>query len=233
MTPRTGNTHSRVAGIDGYGRGAWIAAILDSGRFEQAAVGRSLEALFPLLAGCSVITIDIPIGLPDAEPREADRLARARLGRRGSSVFPTPPRAVLEAPTFAAANEIARALIGRGVSLQTFGMRARILEAERLVRAGQNLIEVHPEVSFAVLAGAPLQWPKDSWRGAPTRRDLLEQAGIHLPEQLGDADAVPVADVLDAAVAAWSASRISDGDYLSLPDPPQIHSDGLSAAIRA
>ena len=233
MTAGTLDGHSRVAGIDGYGRGAWVAVILDSSRFERAVIGRSLDALLPLLDGCSVLTIDIPIGLPDTEPREADGLARARLGRRGSSVFPTPPRAVLEAPNFAAANETARALIGRGVSLQTFGLRARIFEAEHHIRAGYNLIEVHPEVSFAVLAGEPLQWPKDSWRGAPIRRDLLRQAGIHLPEQLGDADGVPVADILDAAVAAWSAGRISQADYLSLPDPPQIHSDGLPAAIRA
>lgn len=140
MTTATEDVHARVAGIDGYGRGAWVAVILDSGRFEQAVIGRSLEALIPLLDGCSVATIDIPIGLPDAEPREADRLARARLGRRGSSVFPTPPRAVLEATTFAAANETARALIGRGVSLQTFGLRARIFEAERHIRARSSTL---------------------------------------------------------------------------------------------
>lgn len=224
---------NRVAGIDGYGRGAWVAVLLNEGGFEEALIGASLDALLPRLARCSVITIDIPIGLPDGAPREADQLARARLGRRRSSVFPTPPRAVLEAPTFAAANEIARGRFGRGVSLQTYGLRSRIFEAERHVRDGRALIEVHPEVSFAELAGEPLFWAKDSWRGAPLRRQLLSGAGITLADELGEADGVPVADILDAAVAAWSARRIARGRSISLPDPPEIHSDGLPAAIRA
>lgn len=233
QSPSGGNGRSRVAGIDAYGRGAWVGVVLDGGRFEGAAIGRSLDQLMAQLAGCAVTTIDIPIGLPDGGPREADLLARARLGARRSSVFPTPPRAVLEAATFPEANEVARKLIGRGVSPQTYGLRARIFEGERQINAGHNLIEVHPEVSFAVLAGEPLQWPKDSWRGAPVRRRLLSDAGVHLPEHLGDADGVPVADVLDAAVAAWSALRISRGIHLSLPDPPQVHSDDLPCAIRA
>lgn len=223
----------RVAGIDGYGRGAWVAVLLGGGGFEGALVGRSLDELLPRLDGCSVITIDIPIGLPDGDLREADELARAKLGRRRSSVFPTPPRAVLEAPTFAAANEIARGRFGRGVSLQTYGLRGRIFEAERHIREGSGLIEVHPEVSFAELAGEPLLWPKDSWRGAPLRRRLLVSVGITLGDELGEADGVPVADILDAAVAAWSANRIARGASISLPDPPQVHSDGLPAAIRA
>jgi predicted RNase H-like nuclease len=223
----------RVAGIDGYGRGAWVAVLLDGGGFEGALIGRSLDELLPRLDGCSAITIDIPIGLPDGTPREADQLARARLGRRRSSVFPTPPRAVLEAPTFAAANVVARGRFGRGVSLQTYGMRSRIFEAERHVRDGSALIEVHPEVSFAELAGEPLFWAKDSWRGAPLRRQLLSGAGITLADELGEADGVPVPDVLDAAIAAWSATRIARGRSISLPDPPQVHSDGLRASIRA
>lgn len=117
--------------------------------------------------------------------------------------------------------------------MRTYGLRSRILEAERHVRHGSGLIEVHPEVSFAELAGEPLLWPKNSWRGAPLRRQLLAGAGITLGDELGEADGVPVADILDAAVAAWSASRIARGAFISLPDPPHVRSDGLPAAIRA
>ena len=57
------------------------------------------------VSAIQVIAVDIPIGLPDsAEPRAADIEARKLLGKRRSSVFPTPHRAVLEAPTYAKAN---------------------------------------------------------------------------------------------------------------------------------
>lgn len=223
----------RVAGIDGYGRGAWVAVVLVDGSFSSALIGRSLDQLLPRLHECSLITIDIPIGLPDVGYREADRLAAARLGPRRSSVFPTPPRAVLEAATHGGANEVARRILGKGVSLQTYGLRGRIFEAEIQVRAGVNLVEVHPEVCFAELAGAPLAWSKASWRGAPLRRKLLLDAGIRLPDALDEADGVPIADVLDASVAAWSADRIARGAAVSLPDPPSVHSDGIPAAIHA
>ena len=196
-------------------------------------MGRSLDHLLPRLHDCLVLTIEIPIGLPDEGYREADRLAATRLGPRRSSVFPTPPRAVLEAATHGGANEVARRILGKGVSLQAYGLRGRIFEAEHHVRAGVNLVEVHPEVSFAELAGAPLAWSQSSWRGAPMRRKLLLDAGIRLPDILGEADGVPIADVLDAAAAAWSADRIAEGAAVSLPDPPSVHSDGIPAAIHA
>jgi predicted RNase H-like nuclease len=224
----------RVAGIDGYGRGAWVAVVLEGGRFAEALAGRSLAVLLPRLDDVAVIGIDIPIGLPDgATPRIADLLARRRLGTRASTVFVTPPRAVLEAPTFADANRVALELTRRGVSMQAYGIRARILEAEAFARADPRICEVHPELSFAALnGGLPLADSKASWVGAPLRRGLLAAGGIRLPDDLGEANAVPVDDVLDAAAAAWSASRVAAGIAESLPDPPEEHSGGLSSAIR-
>ncbi len=222
-----------VAGIDGYGRGAWVAIVLLDGAFERAAVGRTLAHLLPKLDDCSVLAIDIPLGLPDAGRRRADQLAAARLGPRRSSVFPTPPRAVLEARSYAEAKQVALELIGQKISQQTYAIRSRIFEAGTIVRSDPRLTEVHPEVSFATMAGEPLNWSKMSWCGASLRRQLLGSAGVILPNELGEAGAVPVDDVLDAAAAAWSAARIARGAAISLPDPPDIHSDGLSAAIRA
>jgi predicted RNase H-like nuclease len=223
-----------VAGIDGYGRGAWVAVVLQDGRYSFALPGRSLAALLPRLKAANMIGIDIPIGLPDGpQPRRADLLARQRLRGRASTVFLTPPRPVLEAPTFIDANRIAVELTGKGVSLQAYGIRARILEADAFARADPRICEVHPEVSFASLnAGQPLADSKDSWVGAPLRRGLLAAAGIRLPDDLGDANRVPVDDVLDAAAAAWSAYRVARGVSESLPDPPDVHGDGLASAIR-
>jgi predicted RNase H-like nuclease len=40
-----------------------------------------------------------------------------------------------------------------------------------------------------------------------------------------------VDDVLDAAAAAWTALRVSQGAARCLPDPPETFSDGLPCAI--
>lgn len=222
-----------VAGIDGYGRGAWVAVVLADRRFARALAAPSLALLLPRLADTTVVGIDIPIGLPDGSTgRRADLLARARLVHRASTVFLTPPRAVLEASTFAEANRIAVALTGKGVSLQAYGVGARIFEAEPFARADPRIFEVHPEVSFAVLAGDVITAPKHTWAGVRARRRSLADAGIELPDDLGEADAVPVDDILDAAVVAWTADRVGRDVHETLPDPPDVGDDGLPAAIR-
>jgi predicted RNase H-like nuclease len=40
-------------------------------------------------------------------------------------------------------------------------------------------------------------------------------------------------DVLDACAVAWSAARHVSGLARSLPDPPEVFSDGIPAAIWA
>ncbi|HZA73462.1 MAG TPA: DUF429 domain-containing protein [Propionibacteriaceae bacterium] len=141
---------------------------------------------------------------------------------------------VLEAPDHATAIAINRRLAGAGVSAQAFALRAKLLQVDAWVRdAGLRVVEVHPEVSFATLAGGPLPDPKSTWAGAIQRRRLLE-AGIDLPDDLGPAGSgAAVDDVLDAAAAAWTARRVAHGHARQMPDPPDIFSDGLSAAIWA
>jgi len=178
------------------------------------------------------MAVDIPIGLP-AITRRADVEARRVVGARSASVFPTPPRAVVEASTYEEANRHSRALIGRGLSQQTFALAKKILDVESCrVEAGAALYEIHPEVSFWALAGTPLRARKHSWTGHAERRTLLEAASIVIPADLGRAGLVAAADdVLDAAVAAWSAQRIASGHGRSLPDPPERDADGRPMAI--
>ncbi|RPF26695.1 DUF429 domain-containing protein [Georgenia muralis] len=180
-----------------------------------------------------VVAVDIPIGVPEHGPRQADVLARRVVGPRRSSVFPTPVRAALEAADYAAAVLASRDLTGVGLSRQAHALGPALLEVEEWVRmTAVAVVEVHPEVSFAVLAGSPLPWPKKSWAGARARLDLLTGAGVHLPADLGPAAVVPVDDVLDAAVAAWSARRYHRGAAVSFPGPPEVL-DGIAAAIWA
>jgi predicted RNase H-like nuclease len=61
------------------------------------------------------------------------------------------------------------------------------------------------------------------------RRRLLASAGIQLPDELTAGQAA-TDDVLDAAIAAWSAARKERGQATTLPaDPPM--QDGRPVAI--
>ena len=100
--------------------------------------------------------------------------------------------------------------------------------------APATVVEAHPELSFAALAGAPLATRKSTWAGAAARRSLLARAGIDVPDDLGLAGAqAGVDDVLDAAVLAWTARRVAAGTARARPTPPDTYSDGLPCAIWA
>jgi len=217
-----------VTGIDGC-RSGWIAVTLDGARV-RARTAPELAELAEL--GAEGITgIDMPLGLLADGWRTADALARRALGRRGASVFAIPPRAVWTAPDYPTANQRCRELTGRGMSAQAWGLRTRLLEADRFRRAfAGQLYEVHPELAFAAMSGAPLADTKHSAAGLAARRALLRGAGIELPERVPGA---AEDDLLDAAAVAWSALRIAAGTARVLPDPPaQRGDDGLEIAIR-
>jgi predicted RNase H-like nuclease len=119
--------------------------------------------------------------------------------------------------SFQMANRRARELLGRGISQQAWALRKSVEEVGCLARDDRRIIEVHPEVSFRALIGAPLQWSKTSWNGQALRGRALASRAIELPEMLDEAAGVPPADVLDAAVAAWSARRHASEESRSLP----------------
>ena len=200
-----------VVGIDAC-RGRWLAVALVGGRYVGAALEREARTLARRWPEARAIGVDIPIGLPVEPWREADRAARAFVAPRWSSVFPTFPRAVLEAPTYDEAKALS---VKRGwprPSVQSYGMRHRILEIEWLAREDERVFEVHPDVSFRELVGRPLSAKRTS-AGRGERRVALGRAGLDLPDL-----PYPVEDVLDAAVAAWSADRYARGHALPLPD---------------
>ena len=227
----------RVMGVDGC-RAGWIGIALSEApavppRAYCAASISDLVAQASQDGPLAVTGIDIPIGLAEAEHRRADLLARKAVGPRWSSVFLTPVRAALERSEYAEAAAVSRRLTGDGISRQAFALRGKILEVDQWVRqAGGRVLEVHPEVSFAELAGAHLRTRKPTWAGMVQRRRLLAGAGIAVPDDLGRAgELAAVDDVLDAAVVAWTASRAARGLARSLPDPPETGSDGLPCAI--
>jgi len=224
----------RVLGVDAC-RPGWIGIALgDDGTRAHFAPGiqalvESAAAAGPLAA----VAIDIPIGLAAAGRRQADELARRALGPRWASIFITPCRAALLAAEYAAAVAENRRLAGEGISRQAFALRAKILDVDGWVRGTPlQVVEAHPELSFACLAGSPLRSRKSTWAGAAERRALLARAGLVLAEDLGPpAEQAGVDDVLDAAVLAWTAQRVASGSARPLPDPPEVLRDGSACAI--
>jgi predicted RNase H-like nuclease len=260
--PSAGSGHPgpAVTGVDGCARG-WVAVTLtftggpaaahpapgaapgtappspglpDVARAEVAS-GVTVAATLDGLPLTGVTGIDMPLGLLGAGWRDADLLARRALGRRGVTVFAIPPRPVWECGTYAEANRVCRALTGKGFSVQAWGLRRKIAEAEEFRRRAPSLAspvqlyEVHPELAFAAMAGAPLPDSKHTPAGLAVRRELLAAAGITLPARVAGAAAD---DLLDAAAVAWSARRIAAGQAVILAGPPQRADDGARIAVR-
>jgi predicted RNase H-like nuclease len=147
----------------------------------------------------------------------------------------TPVRAALEASTHAEATAISVAATGLGISQQAYALRSKILEVQDwLPTASFDVFEVHPEVSFTMMLGQPARAPKKSWHGMMERRSALAAVGIpleHVDPMVGAA--VGGDDMLDAAAAAWTATRLLAGAARSFPDPPEAHPSGRPVAIWA
>ncbi|WP_148236669.1 DUF429 domain-containing protein [Intrasporangium calvum] len=223
----------RVMGVDACKKG-WVGITNDA----RGYFGSNIESLIRSAledGALHVIAIDIPIGLPETGPRQADALARKLVGRRASSVFSTPIRAALAASTHAEATAISAKTTGKGLSQQAFGLGKKILEVDQWARTtSQRVIEVHPEVCFASMGGGHLRHPKSTWAGSEERRGLLASAGITVPGDIGIAgEMAGTDDVLDAAAAVWTALRFAKGVAISHPLAPERFGDGHDAAIWA
>ncbi len=240
-----------MLGADGGRNGAWVVVVAEAsgGRLGPARALVASEVRQVLeIPGLSLAALDVPIGLPDHAVRGgrlADAEARARLGRRSSTVFSAPCRASLD--------RAARLGFGRGaypevaeasreaspdrlaLSKQAFFLLPRIHEVQVFLRARPELRtlvrEVHPELSFFALAG-PLP-SKHRPEGIAARTEAIESAGIPLsPLMAVTSDRrVRTDDLLDACACLWSAARLLRGEGMTRPDPPPLDREGLPLAI--
>lgn len=214
----------------------WVGVVLRNGGV-RAVVHAEIAGLAAMAAEdgpLDAMAVDIPIGLADSGPRQADVLARKAAGPRWASVFMTPVRDALLANTYAEALKISRELTGRGISSQAYRLRAKILQVDRwrTEMLAYPVVEAHPELSFAAMAGAPLPDSKATWAGAVARCQLLMAERIGLDSDLGLSGLrVGIDDLLDAAAVAWTARRVADGRARRLPPEPERFSDGLDCAV--
>jgi predicted RNase H-like nuclease len=233
-----------VVGVDGC-RAGWIGIVIEPGPsagFTAPAArvhgvfGDSIDQLVTRLPAVAVIAIDIPIHPPDDGVRPCDLAAKQHLGgRKQSSLFLTPTRAALEASTYQVALERARASTAKGISVQAWALRSKILEVDTwMATAPCPVFEVHPEISFSLMTGSSIQPSKSTWAGFTARNSALRAQGITLPDDIGTAGTqARIDDILDAAAAAWSAHRIASGTAVSFPDPPVALPNGRVPAIWA
>jgi predicted RNase H-like nuclease len=205
----------RVVGADGCPTG-WVVVSLHEGAVESVEVVGDLREV--LGAPYAAAAVDMPVGIVDGS-RDADTAARQLLPGRASSVFSAPPKVVIDGvrdgslTEHAAASAAAAASTGKGISMQAWRLVPKIVAVDDLVAAGHPLLEVHPEVAFAVVAGGALP-RKRSWSGITTRRAILERLGLVLPDRFpGDELAAPD-DVVDAAICAWVADAEAAGQPL-------------------
>jgi predicted RNase H-like nuclease len=167
------------------------------------------------------VVIDVPIGLPARGPRACDLEARAMLGSpRSSSVFPAPIRPMLAARTYEEASGIRFQIEGKRISRQSFAIQSTIREADNLMTPvlQDRVVEGHPEVSFAAMAGAGIAAPKRTPRGRQIRTELLSQHVPDLRLRIGELQAAIQGDAIDASALLWSARRLADGTAERLGD---------------
>ncbi|MFJ6560462.1 DUF429 domain-containing protein [Streptomyces sp. NPDC091412] len=222
-----------VLGIDACGKQGWVGIRLTGGAYAGSLVAVSLATLIERAGAVEAIAVDMPLGLGEKGWRAADLAAKALLGTRRSSVFLIAPRPAWQEIDYPAAANRCQELTGSRLSQQAWALAPKLLEARTCWLADERIHEVHPEVSFYALAdGVPLAYAKKTWRGQNLRRALLAEAGLVLPDELGEADRVAVDDVLDAAAAAWSAHRIALGIAERVPVVPEPDVEGRLIEIR-
>ena len=208
----------RIAALD-RAPGFWLAVVAD----DPADPGfrfLSLPDLRRILdwmreEGISHVAIDVPIGLPEVEERPVDKEARRFLGPRRASVFPVPNRAVFPCATWSEANEVSNRTRGKGISQQAFGILPGIREVDGWITPAlqDRVHEVHPEVCFRALHGAPMEYPKRDRCGVADRLAVLAE---HFPDPEALLQRRPPRahdhDVLDALVGLVTAHRASTGE---------------------
>ena len=200
-----------VLGVDGW-RGRWVGALLE-GRSVRLLDLADVPAVLAVPA-VEVVGIDMPIGLSDDGVRACDVEARRRLGRAGSSVFPTPVRAVLATDDYAEARALSRAATGppRAPSAQSFQLVKAIRSLDDALGdpPADHVVEVHPELAFRAL-DPELEDAKVTARGMARRLAALRTVMDVDAALLAAPPRVPAVDALDACAAAWSARRVADG----------------------
>jgi predicted RNase H-like nuclease len=173
----------------------------------------------------SVIALNAPVGYVDENRsggRTCDRMARALLGRRGSTVHNAPTRASLGAITGGTGDRL-------DAVTNVLLRRYREVAAEMAPYRQRTVFEAHPELSFFQINGdVPLRWSKKTEAGMEERSALLRKRVPGIERVLeAEIDDVPMSHLLDVAAMLWTARRIFAHAGTRLPKDPEWDEQGL------
>lgn len=228
-------------GIDGC-RSGWVAAV-QQGADVRVEIHLTFGGLLAAYPHAARIGVDMPIGLPHAgyPKRECESLARGKLPGRASTVFSPPCRAAANAATIAEARELNKRELGSSLSAQAWNICRKIVEVDDALAAApaiaERVIEVHPEVCFAALAGGqPMAHRKSTSEG---REERLAWLFRWLPQAAALSEAmranhpraaVQEDDILDALVVLLVA-RADEAQLKFLPSHTVRDERGLPMRI--
>jgi predicted RNase H-like nuclease len=138
-----------LCGVEGF-KEKWRAVLGDFATGEVRLLDLPVNRILELPERPAIITVDIPIGLPEVilpGGRRCDQLARGLLGPRGRSVFSPIGRVCLKTDNRREASQLSVASGGIGIGAQSWGLRKKLLEIDRLITPDKQAIvyEVHPE----------------------------------------------------------------------------------------
>lgn len=223
----------RMVGVDGC-RAGWFAVAIDADGTAEFGLYKSIAHLWSVFSGAGAVLIDIPIGLlsETGRGRECDRAARKVLSPlRHTSVFSPPCREALSANSYAEACDINQRACARKISIQTWGICAKIKEVDDFLQSRPETVgvlrETHPEVCFWALAGGvPMKHSKKRSEGGTERLDLLEriypQSRALFQDALGRYLRRDLSrdDIIDTLANAVTSVLLKDGGATLPENPP-------------
>jgi predicted RNase H-like nuclease len=148
-------------------------------------------------------------------------MARALLGRRGSTVHNAPTRANLFEETIVEDD-------GLDAITNILLRRYREVAAEMAPYRQRTVFEVHPELSFFQLnEDVPLRWSKKTEAGLEERAALLRKRIPGVERVLETELDVQTSHMVDAAAILWTARRIFARAGTRIPTDPEWDEQGL------
>jgi predicted RNase H-like nuclease len=204
-------------------------------------VQENFKSILEHTASDCLIVIDIPIGLPDDQPRVCDQQARTLLGwPRRNSVFSPPARSALCATSYKDAKRLNVEALGVSLTKQSYCIVPKICDVDRMMSAEKQgyIREAHPEVTFARLQGSAMRYKKSARQGRAERLQVLQAAAIEVSESWLSAErtrlgpsCVAFDDLIDALACLITAAHIHQERSESLGDPAQRDARRLQMEI--